>query len=109
LGAGPRAGAEASLALDFLLLLLACFHSLGVGERSLRSTLGLPGVRWVAIFLAFSFCSLAWSGTISLPTSFAYWWGMAADVLIVLLLLSDGGNIERRGTALMKGFVVSTC
>jgi exopolysaccharide production protein ExoQ len=109
LGAGPRAGAEAIFALDFLLLLLACFHSLGVGEGSLRSTLGLPGVRWVIIFLAFSVCSLAWSGTVSLPISFAYWCGMAADVLIVLLLLSDGGTVEVRGTALLKGFVVSAC
>lgn len=108
LGAEPRSGAEVSLALDFLLLVLACFHSLGVGEKSLREILGLPVNRWVAIFLAFSFCSLAWSGTVSLPTSFIYWCGMAADVGIVLLLL-NGGSIEGAAVALMKGFVVSTC
>lgn len=108
LGAEARTGAEASLALDFLLLVLVCFHSLGAGDRTFREILRLPVNRWVAIFLAFSLCSLAWSGTVSLPTSFIYWCGMGADVAIVMLLLG-GGSIERMATAMMKGFVVSAC
>lgn len=107
-GAEPRAGAEAGLALGFLLLVLGCFHSLGAGGTSIGEMLNLPVNRWVVIFLGFSFCSLAWSGTVSLPTSFVYWCGMAADVLIVLLLLS-AGSVEMTATALMRGFVVSAC
>ena len=108
LGTDPRTGAEASLTLDFLLLLLACFFLLGAGSRPLAETLRLPVNRWVMIFLTFSFCSLAWSGTVSLPTSFLYWCGIAADVAIVMLLLG-GGSVEGIATALMKGFVVSAC
>lgn len=106
--AEPRTGAEASLALDFLLLILACFHSLGTGGGTLRERLRLPVNRWVAIFLAFSFCSLAWSGTVSLPASFVYLCGLATDVGIALLL-SGGGSLEATTAALMKGFVASTC
>ncbi|MGB7191258.1 MAG: O-antigen ligase family protein [Acidobacteriaceae bacterium] len=109
LGAEPRTGAEASLALDFVLLVLAGFHSLGAASSPSRTTLRLPCVRWVVVFLAFSFCSLAWSGTVSLSTSFVYWCGMAADVVIVLLLLRGGGAMQGTATALMKGFVVSAC
>jgi hypothetical protein len=60
------------------------------------------------VFLAFSLCSLEWSGSVSLSTSFAYWCGMAADVLIVLLLL-EGGSVQSTATAMMKGFVVCSC
>ena len=108
LGAGPRAGAEVSLALDFLLLILVCFHSLGAGDRSLGEMLRPRTNRWVVVFLAFSLCSLEWSGSVSLSTSFAYWCGIAADVLIVLLLL-EGGSVQSTATAMMKGFVVSSC
>ena len=69
LGTAPRAGAELSLVLDLLLLLLVCFHSLGYAQRTFGSMLRLPSIRWVLAFLVFSFCSLAWSATVSLPTS----------------------------------------
>lgn len=107
-GAEPRTGAELSLALGFLLLLFACFHSLGVGRNSFRSMLRLPGVRWVMVFLGFSFCSLAWSGTVSLSTSFVYWCGLAADVAVVMVLLQTG-SAEGTTNAIMKGFVASAC
>lgn len=108
LGTEPHTGTEASLALNFLLLVLAGFHSLGAGHGPFQAILRVPANRWVVIFLTFSFCSLAWSGTVSLPTSFIYWCGMAADVAIVVLLLA-GGSVERTAAALLKGFVVSAC
>ncbi len=108
LGTEARTGAEVSLALTFFLLGLVCFHSLGPGSRSWRSLLALPSSRWVLSFLAFSFCSLAWSETVSLSTSLVYWCGMAADVAIVALLLRTGSTTGV-SHSLMKGFVWSTC
>ena len=108
LGTEPRTGAEISLALNFLLLLLVCFQSLGYANRTFGSMLRLSSMRWVLVFLAFSFCSLAWSDTVSLATSTAYWCGMAADVAIVILLLR-AGSVTGVAHSLMKGFIVSAC
>ena len=90
LGTEPRTGSEINLALSLLLLALVCFYSLGPGSRTLGSILGLSSIRWVLVFLAFSLCSLAWSETVSLSTSIAYWCGMAAEVAMVVLLLHTG-------------------
>src|ERR1700735_1634626 len=73
LGTEPRAGAAFNFVLDLLLLLLVCFRSLGYAQRTFGSMVQLPSIRWVLAFLVFSFCSLAWSVTVSLPTSVAYW------------------------------------
>jgi exopolysaccharide production protein ExoQ len=108
LGTAPRAGAELNLVLDLLLLLLVCFYSLGYAQRTFGSMLQLSSIRWVLAFLIFSFCSLAWSATVSLPTSIAYWCGMAADVAIVVLLLR-AGSVNGVSHSLMKGFVLSAC
>jgi len=108
LGTAPRAGAMLSLALDLLLLLLVCFHSLGYAQRTFGSMLRLPCIRWVLAFLVFSFCSLGWSATVSLPTSIAYWCGITADVAIVVLLLR-AGSVTGVSHSLMKGFVMSAC
>jgi exopolysaccharide production protein ExoQ len=108
LGTAPSAGAELGLVLDLLLLLLVCFHSLGYAQRTFGSMLRLSSVRWVLAFLGFSFCSLAWSATVSLPTSAAYWCGLGVDVGIVVVLL-HGGSVIGVSHSLMKGFVVSTC
>jgi len=108
LGQAPRTGAEIALASNLLLLALVCFHSLGPGVRTFGSITRLSSIRWVLVFLAFSCCSLAWSVTVSLPTSIAYWCGMAADVAIVLLLLRTGPVLEV-SHSLMKGFVWGAC
>ncbi len=108
LGTEPRTGTEISLALNLLLLLLVCFDSLGYAKRTFGSMLRLSTIRWVLVFLVFSFCSLAWSDTVSLATSTAYWCGMAADVAIVVLLLR-AGSVTGVSHALMKGFIVSAC
>jgi exopolysaccharide production protein ExoQ len=108
LGTPPRAGAELNLVLDLLLLLLVCFRSLGPAQRTFGSMVGLSSIRWVIAFLVFSFCSLAWSATVSLPTSIAYWCGLAADVAVVVVLLR-AGSVTRISHSLLKGFVVSAC
>ena len=108
LGTAPRAGSELNLALELLMLLLVCFYSLGYKQRTFGSMLRLSSVRWVFAFLIFSFCSLAWSATVSLPTSVAYWCGIAADVAMVVLLLR-AGSVSGVSHSLMKGFVLSAC
>ncbi len=108
LGMTARAGAEMVLVLDALLLALVCFHSLGFGKRTFRSMLRLATVRWVVVFLVFSLCSLAWSATVSLTTSIAYWCGVATDVAIVVLLLR-AGSLTGVSQSLMRGFVLSAC
>ena len=108
LGTAPRAGAELSLLVDLLMLLVVCFRTLGYAQRTFGSMLRLSSVRWVFAFLIFSFCSLAWSATVSLPTSVAYWCGIAADVVMVVLLLR-AGSVSGVSHSLMKGFVLSAC
>jgi exopolysaccharide production protein ExoQ len=108
LGTAPRAGAELSLLVDLLMLLVVCFRTLGYAQRTFGSMVQLSSIRWVLVFLAFSFCSLAWSATVSLPTSVAYWSGLAVDVAIVVVLLRSG-SVTEISHSLMKGFVVSTC
>ena len=108
LGTEPGTGAGISLALNLLLLVFAAFYSLGPGNRTLGSILRLSSSRWVLVFLMVSCCSLAWSGTVSLPTSSLYWCGMAADVAIVVLLFRTRQAMEV-SHSLMKGFIWSTC
>lgn len=108
LGMDPRIGSAITLTTDLLLLLVACFCCLGHVDRPFRSVLQLPSVRWVLLFLAFSCCSLSWSATVSLPTSAAYFSGMAADVAIVFLLLR-AGSVAAVSHSLIKGFLWSAC
>jgi exopolysaccharide production protein ExoQ len=108
LGTAPRAGAELSLLVDLLMLLVVCFRTLGYAQRTFGSMVRLSSIRWVLAFLAFSFCSLAWSATVSLPTSVAYWSGLAVDVAIVVVLLRSG-SVTEISHSVMKGFVVSAC
>jgi hypothetical protein len=107
-GTEPSTGTAVSLSLDVLLLALVCFNSLGVMHSTLSSMLRLSSVRWIAIFLAVSCCSLAWSDTASLPTSAAYWCGLVADVAIMVLLLRSDSTL-RVSHSLMKGFIWSAC
>src|ERR1700722_18808962 len=69
LGTDPQAGAEAKLALNFIVLGFVCFALLGAGGRTLASMLHSSSIRWVFIYLGFSGCSLLWSATASLPAS----------------------------------------
>jgi exopolysaccharide production protein ExoQ len=108
LGTDAPTGGEVGVALNFLLLAMVCFHSLGAGRRTFGSMLHLPSIRWVAIFLAFSACSLLWSSTESMPAAIVYWCAMAADVAMVVLLLR-AEPVTAVASSLMKGFVYTSC
>jgi hypothetical protein len=108
LGFEPSTGSAIALSLDLLLFGLVCFDSVGANQRTLGSTLRLPAVRWVLLFLAFSGASLLWSESVSLQNSIAYWFGLVVDVGSVILLLHSGSGTDDC-YAMMKGFVWSSC
>jgi O-antigen ligase len=108
LGTDDQTGVEIDLGLGFLLLLLVLFQSLGGTGHKTANMLRLPSVRWVAIFLAFSGCSLTWTAAASLPAAMAFWSAMAADVGMVALLLRVG-PVKEVATSLIKGYVWGAC
>ena len=108
LGMDARTAGELGLALNLFFLVLVCFHSLGAARYSVGPMLRLSSIRWVLAFLAFSCVSLAWSSTESLPSAIAYWCALAADILMVVLLLRAAPLIDI-ASSLMKGFVWSSC
>ncbi len=104
LGTDPQTGVELSLALNFLILLVVAFHSLGNVYFPASQMAQLWPVRWALLFLCFSSCSLLWTGAVSLSAAVAYWCAMAADVAIVVLLLRSG-RLTDVANSLMKGYV----
>jgi exopolysaccharide production protein ExoQ len=104
----PQLGAAVSLALNLMLLAVVAFYSFGPGDPSFSSPLDTRCFRWVAFFLAFSFSSLCWGETVSLPIALAYWCAMAADVAMVLMLLRTGAT-EDIAAKLIGGYVVGAC
>jgi exopolysaccharide production protein ExoQ len=108
LHADPQAGVVLSLGVNFLLLGIVVFHSMGPAPRTLASLVRLPCFFWVLFFLVFSGCSLAWSATASLPAAVAFWCAMAADLAIVVLLLRTGPILEA-SLGIMKGYVYGGC
>jgi len=107
-GTDNQTGVEINLGLGFLLLLLVLFQSLGVSSHKTASMFRLPSVRWVAVFLTFSGCSLAWTAAASLPAAIAFWIAMAADVGMVALLLGVG-PVKEVAISLIKGYVWGAC
>lgn len=108
LGTDPQAGVEATLFLNFFLLAVVSFYSLGGTRLTFGSMLQLWSNRWVLFFLLFSGCSLMWSSTASLPAAIAFWCAMVADVAIVALLLRTD-PVTEVASSLMKGFVWGAC
>lgn len=107
-GAEPELGAAANVGFELLLLTVVGFCTPG-GQRQ-------PGIpvrqllagRWALLFLAFSACSLAWSSSVSLTDSAAYWCAMSADVAMVNLLLQAEPFSGAAGS-LLQGFVWGGC
>jgi exopolysaccharide production protein ExoQ len=60
------------------------------------------------VFLGFSGCSLVWTAAVSVPAAAAFWFAMAADVAIVVLLLRTGPEGEM-STSLIEGYVCGAC
>jgi exopolysaccharide production protein ExoQ len=107
-GTEPRTGTAINIALDFFLLLTTAFCSIGEARYPFREMIKLRAIRWALLFLGFSCCSLLWSSTASLPDSMAYWFAMATDLAIVVMLLR-AGPITVTSASLMKGFVWGAC
>ena len=108
LQADPQNGVILSLGLNYLLLAIAVFHSIGGAPKTLASLVRLPCYSWVLFFLGFSGCSLVWSATSSLSAAVAFWCAMVADTAMVILLLRTGSAIEI-SSSVMKGYVYGTC
>jgi exopolysaccharide production protein ExoQ len=108
LGTDEQTGVEISLALNFFLLVLVAFQTIGAADHERASMLRLPSARWVLLFLCFSCISLLWSATASMPAAIVYWCAMASDVGMVILLLRMG-PVKEVATSLMKGYVVGAC
>ncbi len=108
LGLDARGGSGISLTLNFLLLVLVAFHSLGAPKCSSASLTRSGTVRWVIFFLGFSGLSLAWSVSASIPAAILYWCALAADVLMVAILVR-AGCATTTTISLMKGFVWTSC
>lgn len=107
-GLEPSFGTALGLACDLLLLGVICFSAIGSQRTSVRQILCLTAVRWVFCYLAFSCLSLTWSESASPSTSIAYWLGLAIDVCNVILLMRDESRQET-ASAMMKGFIWSSC
>ena len=108
LRADPQIGVMLSLGLNFLLLAIVVFNSIGPAPRTLASLLRLPCYFWILLFLGFSASSLLWSAAVSLPAALAFWCAMAADVAIVVLLLRTE-PILSTSTSIMTGYIYGAC
>jgi len=108
LGQDAQYGVVASLALNYLLLVLAAVGTLGTAPSALPPILRLPSFRWVLLFLAFSGISLSWSVTASLSAAMAFWVGMMADTAIIVLLLRRG-PLDSVVNSLMRGYIWGSC
>jgi O-antigen ligase len=108
LGMEPQTGAVITVALNLVLPLLVAFQCLGSAECTFGSMLRPWSIRWAFIFLIFSGVSLSWTVAASMSAAIAYWCGMAADVLMVVLLLRSG-DIPAIASALMRGFIWGAC
>lgn len=104
----PPTGAIVSFALNLLLLVVVVFYAFGPASSSLSFALRVPPFRWVLGFLGFGCCSLIWSVTVSEGIAFAYWSEMAAQVLMIVILLRTG-SIEKMAGAVMKGYILGAC
>jgi hypothetical protein len=107
-GQDAQYGVIFSLALNYLLLVLAAVGALGTAPSALPSVLRLPSFRWVLLFLGFSGISLLWSVTASLPAAIAFWVAMVADTAIVILLLRRG-PLDVVVNSLMRGYIWGSC
>ena len=106
-GQEGQVGVAFSLALNYVLLGVVAFHSFGVGSRTLRSMLSVPCVRTVLLFLLMTGTSLLWSSTASFASALAFWCAMAADTVMVALLLRTEA-VDSVAYGLMRGYVWGT-
>ena len=104
---GTEPGVIAGILVEIVLLLMATFQACGPAVRPVAWIFRLPCIRLVLFFLAFSCCSLAWSGTVSRLASSMYWAAMAADVAIVLVLMRNQA-VEDVAHSMMRGYIAAS-
>jgi exopolysaccharide production protein ExoQ len=102
--ATPVLGSTVSIGIDLALLFGAILYSAKAQRIAASRLRATTPVRWVLALIAFALFSLLWTGAQSVAAAAAYWAGMAADVVIILLLLRET-DAERYTRALMKGTV----
>lgn len=102
--ANPVTGTAAAIALDLVLLYGAFLYSAQDRTSSHYPVLVTPPIRWLFLYLFLSLASMLWTEAQSVVVALTYWLAMAADVVIVLLLLRCGVP-EGCTDALMKGAV----
>jgi exopolysaccharide production protein ExoQ len=107
-GQDAQTGVALSLALNYLLLILAAIATMGRASTNSGSKLGWPCFRWALLFLAFSGVSLFWSVTASLAAATAFWCAMAADTAIVVLFLRSA-PVDAVVNSLMRGYIWGSC
>lgn len=104
----PQTGAVVSFALNLLLLIPVAFYAAGRSAIRWQQALRVWPFRLALAFLALSLTSLTWTEAQSLSTAFGYWSAMAADVVLVLLLLhAEPARCVTR--SLMKGYIFGAC
>jgi exopolysaccharide production protein ExoQ len=103
-----QAGVAAGLALNYLFLAVVAFDAFGPSQRTFRSMLYVPTFRWVLFFFFLTGASLFWSSTSSLTAAVAFWFAMAADTAMIVLLLRTR-QLEQVIEAVMRGYVWGAC
>ena len=106
-GTTPQDGEMVDLSLNYLVLIVVAFVCLGDAPYRLRFLRSAPAF-WALFFLAFSGCSLAWTVAASVPAAIVFWFAMAADVAMVVLLLRSR-HAELVIGGLFRGFVYGAC
>ena len=100
----PPLGAQVGFALNLLMLVPVAFYAAGPASRALQAGWRAWPFRLVFAYLGLSLVSLTWSETSSRAIAFGYWTAMAADVVLVLLLL-HAEPAAHATESLLKGFV----
>src|ERR1035437_1150941 len=97
-------GAIVSITIDFALLYGTVLYSMDVRAHGRSQLLQIPLIRWLLAYLALSVTSVLWTGAQSAIAALAFWAGMSADVLIVVLLLRRGDAKDNTG-GILQGAV----
>jgi hypothetical protein len=105
---GTEPGVLFGFGVSAILFVCSLFAALGTSEYSMRWMLRARSFRWVILYLAFTGCSLLWSGAASSASSALYWLSLLSDVVIVVLL-SRGFGVRITAHSLLKGFVAGAC
>lgn len=108
LNIGTVAGVLAGFAIAAILALMALFGAFGAQTCDGRTPWSSGPLLWVILYLAFSGCSLFWTASVSVVASSLYWFSVAGDVGIVIVLVRGAGS-ERAMDALLKGFIAGSC